>query len=95
MARSRRASGRPRAYAFTAASALYVFAGTIAAPEGAAQIQNPYGPMAPPPQDFASLSTPEGYPVLIKLNGSSYDVFVQISSSATAKYVKSSSAASD
>jgi len=39
--------------------------------------------------------TADRYPVPIKLNGSFYDVFIQISSSTTAKYVKSSSAASD
>ena len=55
----------------------------------------PDGPLALPPTDIAPLGTPEGYPILIKLNGSAYDVFIQISSSTTAKYVKFSNAASD
>jgi hypothetical protein len=86
----------PDQFDYTASNALYMYSATTTSPAGG-PIQDPYGPTAPPPTNVAALRTPEGYLVYANWNGgtSSYDIYIQISPTHSAKYVKSSSAPSD
>jgi hypothetical protein len=80
---------------FGAGNALYTYIETTGAPDGAGQVQNPYGADTPPPSDVRALVTPEGYPVYVKLNGSFYDVYIWLPQTGYAKYLKSSTPPSD
>ncbi|HEX9708675.1 MAG TPA: hypothetical protein VGB42_01660 [Candidatus Thermoplasmatota archaeon] len=85
----------PEVYDYQASVALYTWDSTVTSATGAGQIYNPYGPNGDerPP---VPLTTPEGYAVLQKEEGSSvYDIYLQLGPTQYERFVKDSNAPGD